>query len=284
MTDGGGMASWPLPRTTPRATGVVRSVLALAVPALGALVAEPLFLLTDAAVVGRTGPDALAGLATGSALLATAVGTFVVLAYATTADVGRRAGGGDLRGALERGVDGLWLALGVSVVVAAAAAACPPRRWSTCWTRTAGRPRRGRAVPAGVAARAAGDAPAAGRHRGAEGSVRRAHPAAGRGRRRGPQRRARRRSGAGGGAGAAGGRGGHRDRPGRGRAGGRRRGGAPCPRRGRLAGPAPRGRLALGAHQRPAAGADGGAAGGPAGDHRRRRRPGGWPPWPATTW
>ena len=106
--------------------GVVRSVLVLAVPALGALVAEPLFLLTDAAVVGRTGPDALAGLATGSALLATAVGTFVVLAYATTADVGRRAGARDLRGALERGVDGLWLALGVSVVVAGAAAVSAP--------------------------------------------------------------------------------------------------------------------------------------------------------------
>lgn len=105
---------------------MVRPVLALAVPALGALVAEPLFLLTDAAVVGRTGPDALAGLAAGSALLATAVGAFVVLAYSTTADVGRLAGAKDLRGALERGVDGLWLALGVSLVVGVGAAIAAP--------------------------------------------------------------------------------------------------------------------------------------------------------------
>lgn len=114
------------PTREPGREPVVRPVLALAVPALGALVAEPLFLLTDAAVVGRTGPDALAGLAAGSALLATAVGTFVVLAYSTTADVGRFAGARDLRRALERGVDGLWLALGVSLVVGVGAAVAAP--------------------------------------------------------------------------------------------------------------------------------------------------------------
>ena len=38
-----------------------REVLRLAVPALGALVAEPVFLLVDQVVVGRLGTDALAG-------------------------------------------------------------------------------------------------------------------------------------------------------------------------------------------------------------------------------
>ncbi len=104
----------------------LRQVLGLAVPALGALVAEPLFLLTDAAVVGTTGPDALAGLAVGSALLSTAVGLFIVLAYATTADVGRLTGAGRAREGLDRGIDGLWLALGIGAVMAALAAAAAP--------------------------------------------------------------------------------------------------------------------------------------------------------------
>ncbi len=104
----------------------LRQVLVLAVPALGALVAEPLFLLTDAAIVGTTGADALAGLAVGSALLSTAVGLFIVLAYATTADVGRLRGAGRSREALDRGVDGLWLGLGIGVVMAVAAAALAP--------------------------------------------------------------------------------------------------------------------------------------------------------------
>jgi putative MATE family efflux protein len=99
---------------------VDRQVAALAVPALGALLAEPVFLLTDAAIIGRTGAVPLAGLAAGSAVLATAVGLFVVLAYATTATVARRLGAGDLRGALAQGVDGAWLGLASGVVVGAA--------------------------------------------------------------------------------------------------------------------------------------------------------------------
>ena len=41
----------------------------LAVPAFGALVAEPLYILADTAVVGRLGTDRLAGLALASAVL-----------------------------------------------------------------------------------------------------------------------------------------------------------------------------------------------------------------------
>ncbi|UFU08464.1 MATE family efflux transporter [Ruania halotolerans] len=92
-------------------------MLALAVPALGALVAEPLFVLVDSAVVGHLGTAELAGLTLASALLVTTVALFVFLAYATTGAVARRLGAGDTKGALAVGVDGIWLALGLGVVV-----------------------------------------------------------------------------------------------------------------------------------------------------------------------
>ena len=92
----------------------------MAVPALGALVAEPLFLLADSAIVGRLGTLPLAGLGIAGAVLGTAVSVFVFLAYGTTAGVARRLGAGDERGALSQGVDGMWLALGLGVVTALA--------------------------------------------------------------------------------------------------------------------------------------------------------------------
>ena len=104
-----------------------REILRLAVPAFGALVAEPLFLLADSAIVGRLGTVPLAGLGVAGALLATAVGVFVFLAYGTTAAVARQVGAGDLRGAVTDGVDGIWLAalLGVTVGVAGGVLADP---------------------------------------------------------------------------------------------------------------------------------------------------------------
>jgi putative MATE family efflux protein len=103
-----------------------RAVLALAVPALGALVAEPLFLLADSAVVGRLGTVPLAGLGIAGGLLAAAVSVFVFLAYGTTAAVARRAGAGDRVGGLRQGIDGLWLALLLGVLVAVVAIPLAP--------------------------------------------------------------------------------------------------------------------------------------------------------------
>ena len=97
-----------------------REILRLAVPAFGALVAEPLFLLADSAIVGRLGTVPLAGLGVAGALLATAIGIFVFLAYGTTAAVARRVGAGDLRGAITDGADGMWLAALLGLVVAGA--------------------------------------------------------------------------------------------------------------------------------------------------------------------
>jgi putative MATE family efflux protein len=94
-----------------------REILRLAVPAFLALVAEPLFLLADAAIVGHLGTAPLAGLGIAGAVLQTAVGLCVFLAYGTTASVARRLGAGDLRGALAQGIDGLWLATAIGVLV-----------------------------------------------------------------------------------------------------------------------------------------------------------------------
>ncbi|MFC8090682.1 MATE family efflux transporter [Streptomyces sp. NPDC057301] len=97
-----------------------REIVALAVPAFGALVAEPLFVIADSAIVGHLGTAQLAGLGVASALLMTAVSVFVFLAYATTAAVARRVGAGDLQAAIRQGMDGIWLALllGASVIAA----------------------------------------------------------------------------------------------------------------------------------------------------------------------
>ncbi|MDI2099251.1 MATE family efflux transporter [Ruicaihuangia caeni] len=89
----------------------------LAVPALGALIAEPLFLLTDTAMVGHLGAEPLAGLGIAGAILQTAVGLLVFLAYATTPTVARRLGAGDRAGAISAGIDGMWLALFIGVVL-----------------------------------------------------------------------------------------------------------------------------------------------------------------------
>ncbi|MET8749836.1 MATE family efflux transporter [Streptomyces sp. NPDC004667] len=97
-----------------------REILALAVPAFGALVAEPLFVMADSAIVGHLGTPQLAGLGIAAALLTTAVSVFVFLAYATTAAVARRVGAGDLRAAIRQGMDGIWLALLLGGAVVAA--------------------------------------------------------------------------------------------------------------------------------------------------------------------
>ncbi|MFF4455634.1 MATE family efflux transporter [Streptomyces goshikiensis] len=105
------------PKAAPRRHD--REILALAVPAFGALVAEPLFVMADSAIVGHLGTPQLAGLGIAAALLTTAVSVFVFLAYATTAAVARRVGAGDLQAAIRQGMDGIWLALLLGAAVIA---------------------------------------------------------------------------------------------------------------------------------------------------------------------
>jgi putative MATE family efflux protein len=94
-----------------------REILRLALPAFGALAAEPLYVLADTAIVGRLGTRPLAGLAVAGIVLTAAFAVFNFLAYSTTAAVARRIGAGDRRAAAEQGIDGMWLALGLGVVL-----------------------------------------------------------------------------------------------------------------------------------------------------------------------
>lgn len=96
-----------------------REIIRLALPALGALVAEPLFVLADSAIVAHLGTRPLAALGVAGAALTTLVAVFVFLAYGTTAIVSRRLGAGQREAALRIGVDGLWLGAGLGVAVAA---------------------------------------------------------------------------------------------------------------------------------------------------------------------
>lgn len=100
-----------------------RDIVALAVPAFLTLVAEPLFLLADTAIVGHLGTAPLAGLGVASAALLTVVNLCVFLAYSTTGVVARRLGAGDRPRAIAAGVDGIWLATVLGVVLTALVAA-----------------------------------------------------------------------------------------------------------------------------------------------------------------
>lgn len=96
-----------------------REITRLAVPALGALVAEPLYVLTDTAIVGHLGTPQLGGLAVASTVLLTLYAAFIFLAYGTTAAVSRLLGAGDEREAAHQAVQSLWLAALIGLAVLA---------------------------------------------------------------------------------------------------------------------------------------------------------------------
>jgi putative MATE family efflux protein len=96
-----------------------REIVRLAVPAFGALIAEPVYVLSDTAIVGHLGTPQLAGLAVAAAILVTGFSVFIFLAYGTTASVARLIGAGDQREATHQAVQGVWLAVAVSVPVTA---------------------------------------------------------------------------------------------------------------------------------------------------------------------
>lgn len=95
-----------------------RGIARLALPAFGALLAQPLFLLVDAVIVGTLGTEALAGLGAASTIFGAVVGLCIFLSYAATASVARLLGAGNRSGALSQGVDGMALGIGLGVVLA----------------------------------------------------------------------------------------------------------------------------------------------------------------------
>ena len=88
-----------------------RRILVLAVPAFGALIAEPIFVLTDSALIGQLGKAELAGMSIAATLVTTVVGLMNFLAYSVTPAVSR------LRRAWQIGVDGVWVAFGLGMLL-----------------------------------------------------------------------------------------------------------------------------------------------------------------------
>lgn len=102
----------PSPEPSPPAVSrraLDAEILALAVPAFATLLAEPLLVLADSAIIGHVSTAALAGLGVAASVIGLVIGLCIFLAYGTTATVARRLGAGDLRGALAGGLDGITL-------------------------------------------------------------------------------------------------------------------------------------------------------------------------------
>jgi putative MATE family efflux protein len=99
-----------------------REIVGLALPALGALAAEPLYLLADTAMVGHLGTEQLAALAIAATLLTGAFTLFNFLTYGTTAQVARLSGAAEHGQAGSLAVQALWLATGIGLVLVAALA------------------------------------------------------------------------------------------------------------------------------------------------------------------
>jgi putative MATE family efflux protein len=104
-----------------------RMILRLALPALGALAAEPLYVLADTAIVGHLGRPQLAALGLAGTVLAGAFTIFNFLTYGTTAVVARASGAGQDVRAARLAAQALWLslAIGVALLVACEALAAP---------------------------------------------------------------------------------------------------------------------------------------------------------------
>lgn len=94
-----------------------RKIRAYALPSLATLLVEPLLIAADTTMVGHLGTFPLAGLSLASTLLTTVVGLCIFLAYATTASTGTLVGAGRRLEAARNGIEGLWLAAGLGIVL-----------------------------------------------------------------------------------------------------------------------------------------------------------------------
>jgi putative MATE family efflux protein len=100
-----------------------REIIAIALPALGALAAEPLYLLADTAIVGHLGTPQLAALALAATALGGLTTVFNFLVYGTTAAVARAHGAGEADRAHELGGQAIWLGLALGCLLALATVA-----------------------------------------------------------------------------------------------------------------------------------------------------------------
>jgi putative MATE family efflux protein len=98
-----------------------REILRLALPALGTLAAEPLYVLVDTAIVGHLGRPQLAALGLAGTVIAGAFTIFNFLTYGTTAVVARASGAGEPERAARLAAQALWLSVGIGLVLVVAA-------------------------------------------------------------------------------------------------------------------------------------------------------------------
>jgi putative MATE family efflux protein len=94
-----------------------REIVRLALPALGALAAEPLYVLADTAIVGHLGRPQIAALGLAGTVLAGAFTIFNFLTYGTTAVVARASGAGRHDEAARLAAQALWASLGIGVIL-----------------------------------------------------------------------------------------------------------------------------------------------------------------------
>ena len=104
-----------------------REIFRLALPALGALAAEPLYLLVDTAIVGHLGRPELAALGIAITILGGTFAIFNFLQYGTTAQVARAGGAGEEETARRLGAQAVWLSLAFGVAVSALVALFAPQ-------------------------------------------------------------------------------------------------------------------------------------------------------------
>ena len=104
-----------------------REIVSLALPALGALAAEPLYLLVDTAIVGHLGRHQLAALGIAFTILGGTFAIFNFLQYGTTAQVARAGGAGEEETARRLGAQAVWLSIAFGVAVSALLAALAPQ-------------------------------------------------------------------------------------------------------------------------------------------------------------
>ena len=94
-----------------------REIVRLALPALGALAAEPLYVLADTAIVGHLGRPQIAALGLAGTVLAGAFTIFNFLTYGTTAVVARASGAGREEEAARLAAQALWASLGIGIAL-----------------------------------------------------------------------------------------------------------------------------------------------------------------------
>ena len=96
-----------------------REILRLALPALGALAAEPLYVLADTAIVGHLGRPQIAALGLAGTVLTGTFTIFNFLTYGTTAVVARASGAGQQERAARLAAQALWVSLAIGIVLLA---------------------------------------------------------------------------------------------------------------------------------------------------------------------